>query len=189
MSTRDGSWLAAGIAFVLVGKLDFEQGMPTPTGQAGCKFEAGTREGVQIRGGSQSKCRISNGGWRLVGWVAVVVALLSFSPALRAQNAGQKAQAASSSKYDPHDLSGVWMRENGPLNCSVVGVANCSMCDTTHTCVTGTKGVPPGGYNILPEQVHMTKWANDRWMSQDGGKGESGNDDPYDHCDPLKCPS
>jgi len=130
-----------------------------------------------------------NRGWRLAGWVVVLSALLSFSPALHAQNAGQKAPAASSSKsYDPHDLSGVWMRENGPLNCSVAGMANCSMCDTTHTCVTGTPGVPAGGYNIVPDQVHMTQWAHDRWMSQDTGKGESGNDDPYDHCDPLNVP-
>ncbi len=125
------------------------------------------------------------GVWGIIA-AAVVVMLFSISP-MRAQTAGQKAPAASK-PVDPHDLSGVWMRENGPLLCSIQGLDKCSICDTTHTCVTGTPGVPPGGYNLLPDQVHMTAWAHDRWMAQDGGKGESGNDDPYDHCDPLNVP-
>lgn len=127
--------------------------------------------------------------WGLVV-LGIVVMLLSIAPAVRAQQgaAQNKAPAASSKPFNPKDLQGVWMRENGPLLCSVEGMDKCTICDTTHTCVTGTPGVPPGGYNILPDQVHMTKWAHDRWMAQDGGKGESGNDDPYDHCDPLNVP-
>jgi hypothetical protein len=83
----------------------------------------------------------------------------------------------------------MWMRENGPLTCSIVGQDKCEFCDTTHTCVTGTPGVAPGGINFLPTGVHMTPWATQRWMSQDGGKGISGNADPYDRCDPPVIPN
>ncbi len=122
--------------------------------------------------------------------LSIAALLLAVSPVLFAQTAAQKAPSAKPAPaLDPHDLNGMWMRENGPLTCSIVGEAKCEFCDTTHTCVTGTPGVAPGGINFLPTGVHMTPWATQRWMSQDGGKGISGNADPYDRCDPPVMPN
>jgi hypothetical protein len=130
--------------------------------------------------------------------LAIAAFMLAVSPVLFAQ-ASQQTQPSKTAKsakpakpaqtFAAHDLNGMWMRENAPVNCSIVGEDKCEMCDTTHTCVTGTPGVAPGGFNILPTGVNMTPWAHDRWMSQDGGKGISGNADPYDRCDPPGIPN
>src|ERR1017187_1485594 len=102
--------------------------------------------------------------------IVVLGMTLAIPSGLLAQMPAAKAAPASTKAFDPHDLSGVWNAGRVPL----------PHADDYRLPRADNPG-GGGGVNYVPRDIaenNMTPWARQKWMSQDGGKGQGGIADP-----------